>query len=213
MPQPRWRRRKTARPAEIIDAAFDVFAEAGYAGARLEEIARRAGVSKAALYLYFETKEDLFRAVVKTAIAPGFERVQANAAAFDGPLAQLIPVVLAAMAAMIEQSRIPAMAKMVIGESRNFPDLARIWHDNLLAPAIATFAALIARAQTRGEIRSGDPRLFVFSLIGPMLATLLYRSVFAEISNDPPVLSEIAAQHAGVFLSGALQEQQPGCTK
>jgi AcrR family transcriptional regulator len=210
MPQPRWRRRKTARPAEIIDAAFDVFAETGYAAAKLEEIARRAGVSKAALYLYFETKENLFRAVVKTAIAPSFERLQATADAFDGPLTQLIPMLLAAMAAMIEESRIPAMAKMVIGESRNFPDLARIWHNDLLAPAIATFAGVIARAQARGELRSGDPRLYVFSLIGPMLATLLYRCVFAGISNDPPALKEMAAQHAGVFLSGAIQDQQPG---
>jgi AcrR family transcriptional regulator len=204
MTKPRWRRRKDARPAEIIDAALSVFAENGYAAARLEEIARRAGVSKAALYLYFETKEDLFRAVVKTAIAPGFERVRAAADSFDGPLAELTPMLLPAMAAMIAESRIPALVKMVIGESRNFPDLARIWHDDLLAPAIATFAGVIARAQKRGEVRPGDPRLYVFSLIGPMLATMLYRSVFDGISKDPPALNDMAAQHAGVFLTGAL---------
>ena len=70
---PRWRRRKTARPAEIIEAALSVFAENGFAAARLDEIARRAGVSKGALYLYFETKEDLFRAVVRAAVAPNLE--------------------------------------------------------------------------------------------------------------------------------------------
>jgi AcrR family transcriptional regulator len=205
MPDPRWQRRKTARPAEIIDAAFTVFSETGYAAARLEDIARRAGVSKAALYLYFETKEELFRAVVKTAIAPNLERIRATADNFDGPIAGLVPMLLPAMAAMIENGRIPAMVKMVIGESRNFPDLARIWHDDLLAPAIAGFTGVIARAQTRGEIRPGDPRLYVFSLIGPMLMTLLYRSVFAGIAQQPPVMNNMAVQHAGVFLSGALQ--------
>ena len=63
---PKFRRRKEARPAEIVAAALEVFAEKGFAGARLDEIAARAGVSKGALYLYFETKEDLFRAVVCT---------------------------------------------------------------------------------------------------------------------------------------------------
>ena len=204
------RRRKEARPAEIIDAAFSVFAETGYAAAKLEEIARRAGVSKPALYLYFETKEELFRAVVKTAIAPNFEKVRTIADAFDGPIDQLLPMLLPAMAAMIEGSRIPSIVKMVIGESRNFPDLARIWHDDLLAPAIATLAGVIARAQARGEIRAGDPRLYVFSLIGPILATLLYRSVFAGIAKGPPVLSDMAAQHAGVFLSGAFDHRMEG---
>src|ERR1700761_7025455 len=106
MPQTRWQRRKTARPAEIIDAAFSVFAETGYAAAKLDEIARRAGVSKGALYLYFETKEDLFRAVVKTAIAPNFEKIRTAAESFDGPIAGLVPMLLPAMAAMIQKSRI-----------------------------------------------------------------------------------------------------------
>ena len=95
---------------------------------------------------------------------------------------QLVPTLLPAMAAMIEGSRIPSIVRMVIAESGNFPDLARIWHDDLLAPAIASLASVIARAQGRGEIRPGDPRLYVISLIGPMLATLLYRQRLCRAS-------------------------------
>jgi AcrR family transcriptional regulator len=76
---PRWRRRKTARPAEIAEAALDVFADKGFAGARLDDIASRAGISKGALYLYFETKEDIFRAVVRGAMAPNFDAIRAAA--------------------------------------------------------------------------------------------------------------------------------------
>ena len=67
--EPKWRRRKEARPGEIIDAALEVFAEKGFAAAKLDDIARRAGISKGALYLYFETKEDIFGAVARAAVA------------------------------------------------------------------------------------------------------------------------------------------------
>ncbi|MDB5497059.1 MAG: transcriptional regulator, TetR family, partial [Phenylobacterium sp.] len=79
--EPKFRRRKANRPGEIVDAAMAVFAERGFAAARLDEIARRAGVSKGALYLYFETKEDIFRAVVAQAIAPNMQAIRAIIAA------------------------------------------------------------------------------------------------------------------------------------
>ena len=123
---PRWRRRKTARPGEIVAAALAVFAEKGFAAARLEDIAARAGVSKAALYLYFETKTDLFRAVVATAVAPDIERIRPLAEAYEGRLADALPMVLARLAEVAETSPLGGVIKMVVGESRNFPDLAQV---------------------------------------------------------------------------------------
>ncbi len=205
---PRWRRRKTARPGEIVDAALDVFADKGFAGAKLEDIAARAGVSKGALYLYFETKEDIFRAVVRTAVAPNFEAIKAAAAAFEGPFALLAPMLLARMAGLMTQSRLPAVVKMVIGESRNFPDLAKIWHDDVVSVAIGLVSELIARAQARGEVAPGDPRLYAFSLAGPMIMGVLFREVFGEAGSQPPDLQVLAAQHARTVLHGMLISPQ-----
>src|SRR3984957_14243277 len=91
---PRWRRRKTARPGEILEAALSVFAESGFAAAKLTEIARRAGVSKAALYLYFETKEDLFRAVARGLVAPNLTAMAAALESSEAPFAELGPALL-----------------------------------------------------------------------------------------------------------------------
>src|SRR3954451_21201693 len=91
--EPKFRRRKAARPGEIVEAALAVFAERGFAAAKLDDIARRAGVSKGALYLYFETKEDLFHAVVDLAIAPNMQAIRAMIAAHPGPLADLLRLV------------------------------------------------------------------------------------------------------------------------
>jgi AcrR family transcriptional regulator len=123
---PRWRRRKTDRPGEILDAALSVFAEKGYAAAKLAEIAQRAGVSKAALYLYFETKEELFRAVARTLVATNLSAMAGALEASEAPFAELAPGLLGAVAAVLAEGRAVSIARMVIAESRNFPDLARI---------------------------------------------------------------------------------------
>src|SRR5450755_3559652 len=155
----RWQRRKDARPAEIIESALSAFADKGFAAAKLDDIARDAGVAKGTLYLHFETKEDLFRAVVRTAIAPQIDAIKASAEVFSGPFLKLAPRILLAIALAMEESRLPALVKMVIGESRNFPDLARIWHDDLLCKAIDALSGVITRAQARGELSAGNPRL------------------------------------------------------
>src|SRR3569623_493960 len=110
--EPKWRRRKEARPAEIVQAALQVFSEKGFAGAKLDEIAARAGVSKGALYLYFETKEDLFRAVVRQAVAPNVEAVEAAVEGFQGDFASLLRLFGANMAALSQTLPLGGVAKV-----------------------------------------------------------------------------------------------------
>jgi AcrR family transcriptional regulator len=201
---PRWRRRKGARPGEIVEAAREVFAERGFAAAKLEEVARRAGVSKAALYLYFSTKEELFRAVAQSLASPLLDTVEAAAEAIDAPFAEFAPAMLARAAMLLSAGQAGPLARLVIAESRNFPDLARIWHDDVVARVLAIVTRIITRAQARGEVIPGDPRLHAFSLAGPMLMGALFREVFIEA--EAPDLFELAAQHARTLLKGLLVE-------
>ena len=150
---PKFRRRKADRPAEIVSAALAVFAEKGFAAAKLDEIARRAGVSKGAVYLYFETKEDIFRAVVGQAIAPNITAVKAMAAAHPGPLADLLRGVAGLVAGVVETTPLGGVLKMVVAEAGNFPEIARVWHDELVAQALGAMTDAIAAAQARGEVR------------------------------------------------------------
>ena len=205
-PSPRWRRRKAARPSEIIAAALEVFAEKGFAAAKLDEIAARAGVSKGALYLYFETKDDLFRAVVQEMATPNIEAIRAMTANFHGRFGELAPLILALVAKIALTSPLPAVAKMVIGESRNFPDLARVWHDQVVSKAIDLIAGLIAGAQARGEVKPGDPRLYAVSLMGPMVVSFIWREVFVPVGAEPIDVQALAAQHAATALGGMLAE-------
>ena len=202
MQQPRWRRRKDARPADIVAAALQVFAEKGFAGARIEEIARRAGVSKGTVYLYFETKSDLFRAVVHDAIIPNIDEIEAMVLGLDLPFPDILRMLLPRFAELVGNRPIGAVVKMVVGESRNFPELARVWHDEVIAKGVGLISALIERAQAKGEIRPGDPRAHAFSIMGPMLMGLLWRETFTPVGAASIDLEAVARQHAETVLEG-----------
>jgi AcrR family transcriptional regulator len=204
MAQPRWQRRAEDRPREICAAALEVFAERGFAAARLEEIARRAGVSKGTLYLYFKDKEDLFRAVVRDTVAPNIAMMRQAVEAADLPFEAVVRLLLPRFAELARAVPIGAVAKIVIGESRNFPELAKTYYDLVVSQAVALMTGLIEKAQTNGEVRPGDPRLHAMSLAGPMIMGLLWRETLEPAGGAPVDLHQLARQHAETVLKGLL---------
>lgn len=204
MREPKWQRRAEDRPREICAAALEVFAEKGFAAAKLDEIARRAGVSKGTLYLYFKDKEDLFRAVVRDTVAPNIDAIRETVMAANLPFAEIVPMVLFRFADLARRLPVGAVAKMVIGESRNFPELAKVWYDQVASKGLAMMSALIERAQEKGEVRSGDPRLHAFTLMGPMLMGVIYRETLQPVGGTPLDIEALARQHAESVLAGLL---------
>jgi AcrR family transcriptional regulator len=205
MKQPRWHRRAEDRPREICAAALELFAERGFAAAKLEDIARRAGVSKATLYLYFEDKEDLFRAVIRDTVAPNLSGIRETVQGADMPFADVVRALLPRFAELTERVPIGAVAKIVIGESRNFPELAKVYYDHVVSQAIGLISGVLEKAQASGEIRRGDPRLQAMSLMGPMLMGLLWRETLVPAGGAPIDFDALAKQHAETVLEGLLQ--------
>lgn len=206
--QPKWRRRKEERPGDIVAAALAVFSEKGFAAARIEEIARRSGVSKGTVYLYFDDKAALFRAVVHDRVLPNIDTLKLAFQA-DIPFSAIVRMLLPRFAEMVTTAPIGAVAKMVIGESRNFPELAKVWHDEVILKAVGLIAGLIERAQAKGEVRPGDPRVHAFSIMGPMLIGVLWRETFTPVGGDALDLTAIARQHVETVLDGLLTEKAP----
>ncbi|MEO6340455.1 MAG: TetR/AcrR family transcriptional regulator [Caulobacteraceae bacterium] len=202
--QPKFRRRSADRPTEIVAAALAVFGDKGFAAARLDDIAKRAGVSKGALYLYYETKEDLFRAVVRQAVAPNVSRMREALAAFPGPFPVFLAMFAQMIAANLGQAPVGPIAKMIIGEGRNFPELARYWHDEVVAPMLAALAGAIERSQAQGEVRPGDPRLYALQMIGPFLMAAIWRETFTPIGAEPIDIEALGRQHLATLQAGML---------
>lgn len=204
--EPKFRRRKADRPDEIVSAAMAVFAEKGFAAAKLDDIAKRAGVSKGAVYLYFETKEDIFRAVVERAISPNVGVIRAMAAAHPGPLADLLQSIAGVIGGLVETTPLGGVLKMVVGEARNFPEIARVWHDQLVSQALGAMAEAIGNAQARGEVRPGDPRMYALQVISPLLVGVLWRETFVPVGAQPFDLQALIRQHLETLLRGMLTE-------
>src|SRR5262249_11682847 len=143
-PEPqRWTRRKQARPGEILDAALKVFAEKGFAAARMEDIARRAGVTKGTIYLYFPSKEDVFKQLVRESVGNTIATVTADVATYEGSARFLLRMVLTTMSTMLIDSDKVVLPKIVIAESTNFPWLAEFYRFEIIERGLSLVTALI----------------------------------------------------------------------
>lgn len=173
----RWERRKEARPAEIISAALQLFADRGFAATRLEDVATVAGVSKGTVYLYFESKEQLFEAVVREAIAPNIDRAEALVDAFEGPTPELLRALFDVLAQVLE-TPLTGVIKLLIAESGNFPQLARLYADIVLRRVFRLIRRILERGVARGEFRPLDVETTVPLVMAPVLLLGMWKHSF-----------------------------------
>ncbi|RLJ68022.1 TetR/AcrR family transcriptional regulator [Sulfurisoma sediminicola] len=179
-------RRKEARPAELLAAALEVFAEKGFAATRLEEIAARAGVSKGTVYLYFESKEALFKAAIETAMTPAVEAVEAIANDPTRPAAEMLRCFVVGWWERIGTTQLGAVPKILVAESGNFPEVARWFHETIISRAQRAVARLIQIGIERGEFHPVDPMLAARVVFSPMFAIIIWRRAFGHFMPDLP---------------------------
>jgi AcrR family transcriptional regulator len=162
-------RRKQARPQELLDAALGLFVEKGYAATRAEEVAARAGVSKGTLYLYYPSKEDLLKAVVRhnvvNQIAEGADFIRQ----FAGTTSELLATVLRLWWERMGDTPAAGVVKLMLSEARNFPDIAQFYVDEVIEPSHAMLAQMLRRGIERGEFRPVDVTEVVHVLVAPLL--------------------------------------------
>ncbi len=179
-------RRKEARPAEIMAAGLEIFAERGFAAARLEDVAERAGVSKATIYLYFESKADLFAAIVRDIATPRFEEMEAMLAAYDGPSASLLDFVIGKFREITTETQLPSLAKIILSEATNFPEIRDFYRDNVILRGFANLGRIIERGIARGEFRDCNVNAAVQEIIFPILLNTIARNTFGELPQLDP---------------------------
>src|SRR5688572_26213010 len=156
-PAPKWRRLPEERPRQILDAALQVFDERGLAGARLDDIARRAGVSKGTIYLYFANKEELLREVIRAIVVDRLRQAAEKAGSGD-PVEELKRY-LRAHWDFVRSPEFQTIFRLVIGELHHFPDLAEFYGREVVMPTTQLLAGMIRRAIDRGDFRRVDPIL------------------------------------------------------
>ena len=204
----RWTRRKQARPSEILDAALKEFAEKGYSGTRMDDIARRAGVTKGTIYLYFDNKEAVFKTLVRDTIGATLAGVTANARDFQGSAKDLLRFALGAMANLLTNSDRVVLPKIIIAESGNFPELARFYREEIIDKGIALMSGLIERGIARGEFRQVPVQHAVRLCIAPVLLGAMWRATFAQFDAEPYDYKGLIDTHLDVLFRGLAAESE-----
>ena len=166
---PKRERRKEARPGELLDAALDLFVEKGFAATRAEEVAARAGVSKGTLFLYFQSKEELFKAVISENIAGRFTEWNAEFDAFDGSSADMLRYAMNMWWERIGATRASGITKLIISEAHNFPDVTAYYQSEVIQPGHALIRRILQRGVDRGEFAVTDMDHAVYSVIAAMV--------------------------------------------
>jgi AcrR family transcriptional regulator len=197
----RWKRRKEARPAEILDAALDCFAERGFAATRMDDVAARAGVTKGTVYLYFESKEELFKALVRTELLPNIERLEA-AASMPGPASTLIEGLLGIWAGHVYPSKVSVLPKLILSEAGNFPDLAKFYYEEAVQRALKLLRSVLRRGVETGEFRPIDVDHVAYCVIGPLLFSVLWRHSFGPLDKAPLDIAALCRAHLDMLLNG-----------
>jgi len=197
----RWKRRKADRPAEILDAALDCFAERGFAATRMDDVAARAAVTKGTVYLYFKTKEELFKALVRSKLLPDIERLEATASA-DIPVAVLLERLLGIWVEHVFPSRASVLPKLMIAEAGNFPELARFYLDELVKRARGLLRSLLRRGVETGEFRPVDTDHVAYCLLSPLLFSVLWRHSFEPHDEAPLDIAALCRAHLDTLLNG-----------
>lgn len=190
MPAPRFRRRKEDRPQEITEAAMAAFAEKGYAATKVEEVARRAGVSKGLLYLYFKTKEDLFKAVIRSVVTPRIDKLVGIIDATELSSEEFLRGPFLEFAKSLPGSPIAVLVRLMIAEGPKHPDLVEYYWENVVSRGLGALSVLVERGVERGEFRHSCVDEFPHLFVMPVLFSIIFKLLFENRCPDTDGLIE-----------------------
>jgi AcrR family transcriptional regulator len=168
-------RRKKARPGELLAAALGLFVEKGFAATRAEEVAQRAGVSKGTLFLYFPSKEELFKAVVREHIGGTIRDAFSELQNFPGTSAELVHHMMEQWWERYGNTKASGISKLMMSESNNFPELAVFYQQEVIIPGHQLIQKVIQRGIASGEFRNVDVEYAVFSILAPIMFLIMWK--------------------------------------
>lgn len=162
-------RRKEARPGELLDAALELFVEKGYAATHVEDVAARAGVSKGTLFLYFPSKQELFKAVVRQNIAGRFAEWDLELDAYEGSSSELLGYCFQTWWERVGSTRAAGLGRLMLAEARNFPEIADFYRREVVEPGHRLVRRVLQRGMDRGELRTVDLDHAVYLVLAPLM--------------------------------------------
>ena len=204
-------RRKEARPGELLDAALDLFVEKGFAATRVEEVAARAGVSKGTLFLYFPSKLELFKAVVRHNIAGRFDEWKLEMQTFEGSSSELLHYCFFVWWERIGSTKASGITKLILSEAGNFPEVASFYRKEVIDAGQELIRQILRRGMDSGEFRKVDLDYAIYIVLAPMIFLMTWRHSIGMCVPDELELTpeEYIRLQVDNMLHGLCACQQP----
>lgn len=204
---PKRERRKQDRPGELLEAALDLFVEKGFAATRSEEVALRAGVSKGTLFLYFPSKDELFKAVIMENVARHVAEGITEAASYEGTSGDLLLWLMLEWWRRYGATKASGISKLMMSEAHNFPELAQFFQTQVIQPAESLVRFVLQRGLDSGEFRAIDVDDAVHSVMAPLIFLVMWKHSMGSCSGTLPPLDpeKFITNHADLLVRGMTQ--------
>jgi AcrR family transcriptional regulator len=203
--KPRWERRKEARPQELLAAALHLFVERGFAATRLDDVAKAAGVSKGTLYLYFSSKEDLFKTVVEESVIPMIGAAEEMISQFEGTTEELLKLVMYTWWESMGTTSLSGLPKLMMAEAGNFPEVAKYYQEEVIERGNRMVAGILQRGVERGEVAAVDLDIMPRLLSAPMVMMMMWKHSCGVCSVEPEKLPHYLEHYIDLILHGILK--------
>ncbi|HXU93281.1 MAG TPA: TetR/AcrR family transcriptional regulator [Gallionella sp.] len=195
-------RRKQARPAELLAAALDHFVERGFAATKLDDVAAQAGVSKGTLYLYFGSKEELFKAVIRQGIFPVLDEGEAMLVQHEGDARTLLQGMLLRWWELVGATSLGGISKLMISEAGNFPDVAQYYHEHVIVRGRNLLRQALERGIAAGEFRAVDIESAIDVMFAPVIMLTVWRYSLAPCGCGRQDPETYLRTHLDLLLNG-----------
>lgn len=201
-------RRKEARPAELLSAALDLFVERGYAATKLDDVAARAGVAKGTLYLYFDSKEALFKAVIEQGILPMLDEGAALIQQHQGDARSLLQALLLRWWQSLGETPLGGIPKLMIAEAGNFPAVATYYYDNVIVRGRELLRQALLRGVAAGEFRELDIESTIDVIMAPVLMLVIWRYSLAPCGCGKQDPQRYMTTYLDLLMNGLMNKEQ-----
>lgn len=210
---PKWRRKPEERPNDILDGALIEFRLKGFKGARVEDIAKHANLSKGTVYLYFKSKEEMLKALVRRSIIPTALALKEIAAhvcddCSDEPAAEVLQKMLTIVGEQMIAKKAGAIPIIIIGEVGRFPELAEFYKNEVVNVSMKALATVIKRGVEQGEFRNVNVMISIRALMGAIIMQVIWSGVFSANEKAPFSVSDLITTHLDIFLNGVLTSKK-----
>lgn len=184
-PPPPRQRRPADRPHELLEAALTLFVEKGLVATRQEEVAKLAGVSKGTLYLYYPSKDELFKAVIEAYLTQVLVEGSEIVDQYEGSTSDLLRLLGQTWWQRVGSSKAAGLLILIMAEARKFPELAQFYVDEVVAPSHALLGRVVQRGMDKGEFRRMEVMPVVQALIAPMQFLIIYQQCTSVCAVNP----------------------------